>query len=88
MAACAACLQLVLGVAGVLLLAKVLEPVWGSKDFLKFVLLVDTAVGAATLSLVYLLYVCGVDPKGNILCAACLLELKAACKRAQSHHVT
>ena len=58
-------LQLVLGVAGILLLAKVLEPAWGSKEFIKFILLVDTAAGVATLSLLYVLYVCGVDPKGT-----------------------
>lgn len=59
---------------GVLLLAKVLEPIWGSKEFLKFILLVNTAVGLSTLSLLYLLYVCGVDPKGNLLYVSCSCE--------------
>jgi len=63
-----------LGVVGVLLLAKVLEPIWGSKEFLKFILLVNTAVGLSTLSLLYLLYVCGVDPKGNLLYVSCSCE--------------
>ncbi|KAK9845713.1 hypothetical protein WJX81_000351 [Elliptochloris bilobata] len=62
-------LKLLLGAFGILMLAKVLEPVWGSKEFLKFVLLVDMAVGVSTLSLLYLLYVCGVDPKGKLLYA-------------------
>jgi len=70
-------LQLVLGVAGILLLAKVLEPAWGSKEFIKFILLVDTAAGMATLSLLYVLYVCGVDPKGNLLCAPFRCRLSA-----------
>ena len=74
--------QLVLGVAGILLLAKVLEPAWGSKEFIKFILLVDTAAGVATLSLLYVLYVCGVDPKGNLLCAPFLAPL-SACALAQ-----
>ena len=49
-------LQLVVSIAGILLLARIVEPVWGSKEFLLFVSVVNAGTGLATLALLYLLY--------------------------------
>ncbi|KAK9829700.1 hypothetical protein WJX72_007428 [[Myrmecia] bisecta] len=49
-------IELGFGVAGILLVAKVVEPVWGSKEFLKFIAVVNVSTGLATLIVVYCIY--------------------------------
>ena len=48
--------QVSLSIAGVLLLARIIEPVWGSKEFLIFVSVVNAGTGVATLVLLYLFF--------------------------------
>lgn len=57
--------QLLLSLVGVLVLAKVVEPVWGSKGFLLFVAIVNFWTGFCTFVLLYLLYT--VDRTGDLL---------------------
>lgn len=49
-------LQVVVDVAGILVLAKAIEPLWGSKEFLKFLAAINTVTGVCTLILVYLVF--------------------------------
>ena len=42
--------------AGILVLAKAIEPLWGSKEFLKFLAAINAATGVCTLVLVYLMF--------------------------------
>jgi hypothetical protein len=48
--------QLVFSVISILLLARLIEPVWGSMEFLKFIAAVNTATGASTLVLLYIVF--------------------------------
>lgn len=57
--------RLLLSLVGVLVLAKVVEPVWGSKGFLLFVGIVNFWTGFCTFVLLYLLYT--VDRAGDLL---------------------
>ena len=57
--------KLLLSLVGVLVLAKVVEPVWGSKGFLLFVAIVNFWTGFCTFVLLYLLYT--VDRTGDLL---------------------
>ncbi len=50
---------------GVLVVAKVVEPVWGSKGFLLFAAVVNFWTGFCTFVLLYLLYT--VDRTGDLL---------------------
>ncbi len=58
-------LQLLLNMVGVLLLAKVIEPIWGSRDFVKFVAIVNVCTGFSTFVLLYICYAVTMD--GTIL---------------------
>ncbi|DBA78781.1 TPA: hypothetical protein ACH3X1_008680 [Trebouxia sp. C0004] len=57
--------RLLLSIVGVLVLAKVVEPVWGSKGFLLFAAVVNFWTGFCTFVLLYLLYT--VDRTGDLL---------------------
>jgi hypothetical protein len=57
--------QLLLSIVGVLVVAKVVEPVWGSKGFLLFAAVVNFWTGFCTFVLLYLLYT--VDRTGDLL---------------------
>ena len=48
--------QVIADVAGILVLAKAIEPLWGSKEFLKFLAAINAATGVCTLVLVYLMF--------------------------------
>ena len=58
-------MQLLLNLVGVLVLAKVVEPVWGSKGLLLFAAIVNFWTGFSTFVLLYLLYT--VDRTGDLL---------------------
>ena len=58
-------MQLLLSLVGVLGLAKIVEPVWGSKGFLLFIAVVNFWTGFSTFVLVYLLFT--IDRKGDLL---------------------
>lgn len=58
-------LQLIFSVVGILLLAKIVEPIWGSREFLLFITVVNVFSGLATLALVYIVYT--VDLSGQLL---------------------
>ena len=49
-------MQLLGVVAALLFLARRIEPVWGSREFLAFICGVNAATGAATLALCYVAY--------------------------------
>ena len=57
--------QLILSLVGVLMLAKIVEPVWGSKGFLLFIAVVNFWTGFSTFVLVYLLFT--IDRRGDLL---------------------
>lgn len=40
----------------ILLLARIIEPVWGSREFVKFICFVNVMSGAGTLMLLYVVY--------------------------------
>jgi hypothetical protein len=42
----------------VLFIGKTLEPIWGSKEFLKFIVLVNLFTGASTFASMIFLYFC------------------------------
>jgi membrane associated rhomboid family serine protease len=48
--------QLIFSVVSILLLARLIEPVWGSKEFIKFIAATNIATGAGTLVLLYILF--------------------------------
>ncbi|KAK9797058.1 hypothetical protein WJX73_010621 [Symbiochloris irregularis] len=78
----------VVSVAGTLLLARIIEPVWGSKEFLVFICVVNAGAGMATLALLYVLYALNhsSEHSGDLLykevagfqgvCAGCLVAVK------------
>jgi hypothetical protein len=43
-------------VASILILAKLIEPVWGSKEFVIFLAATNAATGACTLVLLYIIF--------------------------------
>lgn len=57
--------QLILSLVGVLMLAKIVEPIWGSRGFLLFTATVNFWTGFSTFVLIYLLYT--IDRKGDVL---------------------
>ena len=59
--------QVVAGVAALLFIARRIEPVWGSREFLTFVSGVNLCTGAATLALIYLVVV--FTNESDLLCA-------------------
>ncbi len=59
--------QLVFEVVAVLLLTRLVEPVYGSKEFLKFLFIVDLSVNACVLAGAYLVFALGQDAEGDIL---------------------
>lgn len=80
--------KVLLSTAGILLLARIVEPVWGSKEFLIFVSVVNVGSGVSTLVLIYLLYAFTrlSEHSGDLLyqevsgfqaiCAGCLVAVK------------
>ncbi len=48
--------QLVIHVVALLLLARLVEPLWGGREFVKFLLFVVAASGAATFAVLFLTY--------------------------------
>ena len=58
-------MQLLLSLVGVLMLAKIVEPVWGSRGFLVFAAVVNFWTGFSTFVLVYLLFT--IDRRGDVL---------------------
>ena len=60
--------QVLAGIAALLFIARRIEPVWGSREFLTFVCVVNLGTGAATLALMYLMFF--VYASGELLCAA------------------
>lgn len=59
--------QLAFEVVAVLLLTRLVEPVYGSKEFLKFLFIVDLSVNACVLAGAYLVFALGQDAEGDIL---------------------
>lgn len=57
--------KLLLNLVGVLMLAKIVEPVWGSKGFLLFTAVVNFWTGFSTFVFIYLLFT--IDRKGDVL---------------------
>lgn len=51
-------LQAIVNVLAVLFIGKTLEPIWGSKEFLKFIVLVNLFTGASTFATMIFLYFC------------------------------
>ena len=49
---------------------QVVEPVWGSKEYIKYLVLVNTASGVSTFFVIYLAYAMDRNNEGNLLCAA------------------
>eukprot|EP00884_Botryococcus_braunii_P011854 jgi/Botrbrau1/2066/Bobra.0047s0031.1 len=80
--------RLIFSVVSILLLARIIEPVWGSREFLKFICVVNVMAGAAFLLFLYIIYVLNpyAEKAGQILygefcgfhgvIAACLVALK------------
>lgn len=58
-------MQLLLNLVGVLMLAKIVEPVWGSKGFLLFTAVINFWTGFSTFVFIYLLFT--IDRKGDVL---------------------
>ena len=48
---------------------QVVEPVWGSKEYIKYLVLVNTASGVSTFFVIYLAYAMDRNNEGNLLCA-------------------
>lgn len=42
---------------GILMLARIIEPIWGSKEFLKFLGIVNLGSGLAALAVLYVCFV-------------------------------
>ncbi|GAQ91651.1 hypothetical protein KFL_008260030 [Klebsormidium nitens] len=51
-------LSAIVNVLAVLFIGKTLEPIWGSKEFLKFIVLVNLFTGASTFATMIFLYFC------------------------------
>ncbi len=49
-------MQVIFSVVSCLALARLIEPVWGSSEFLKFLAATNAATGAATLFLLYIFF--------------------------------
>ena len=47
---------------------QVVEPVWGSKEYIKYLVLVNTASGVSTFFVIYLAYAIDRNNEGNLLC--------------------
>ena len=50
-------MQCLVDVLVVLFLGKIIEPIWGSKEFLKFIAVVNASIGFCTFVLMFILYV-------------------------------
>ncbi len=59
--------QSVAEIAALLLLARLVEPIYGSTEFLRMVLVVASASGFAVFAGVYLLYLVAADKDGKVL---------------------
>jgi hypothetical protein len=59
--------QVVAEVAAVLVLARIIEPIYGSMEFAKLVLLVDTCTSLATFVSAYLYYILSTAKTGAVL---------------------
>ena len=64
----AALLQLVVSISCLLLLSRVIEPTWGSKEYIKYLTVVNLGTGTGTLVAVYLAYALDRNNEGNLLC--------------------
>ena len=53
--------------------SQVVEPVWGSKEYIKYLVLVNTASGVSTFFVIYLAYAIDRNNEGNLLCVLCSL---------------
>ena len=60
-------LQLVVSILAILLLSKVIEPNWGSKEYIKYLALVNLGSGVGTFVLVYIAYALDRNNEGNLL---------------------
>jgi hypothetical protein len=50
-------MQVVFSAVGILMLARIIEPIWGSKEFLKFLGIVNLGSGLAALAVLYVCFV-------------------------------
>ena len=50
-------MQLIFSILSILLLARIIEPIWGSKEFLKFLGIVNLGTGIAALAVLYICFV-------------------------------
>ncbi len=62
---------------------QVVEPVWGSKEYIKYLVLVNTASGVSTFFVIYLAYAMDRNNEGNLLCAPSNQDLLAGCHHSQ-----
>lgn len=62
-------LSLVVSILAILLLSKVIEPNWGSKEYIKYLALVNVGSGVGTFVLVYIAYALDRNNEGNLLYA-------------------
>lgn len=49
--------QLLISAASLLVVARIVEPIWGSKEFLKFISIVNLGTGAVALAVLYVWYI-------------------------------
>jgi len=49
-------LQLLIDVTGLLFLGRLLEPVWGTKEFIRFVVVTSSSTAVCTFVLIFLVY--------------------------------
>lgn len=49
--------QLLFSILSILLLARIIEPIWGSKEFLKFLGIVNLGSGVTALAVLYICFV-------------------------------
>lgn len=60
-------MQLVVSILAILLLSRVIEPTWGSKEYIKYLALVNLGSGVGTLVVVYIAYALDRNNEGNLL---------------------
>ena len=49
--------QVLFSIVSTLLLARMIEPIWGSKEFLKFIAIVNLGTGLFTLAVLYVWFI-------------------------------
>jgi Eukaryotic integral membrane protein (DUF1751) len=64
---CVFVVQLLFSIFAILLLAKVIEPIWGSKEFLKFIGIVNVGAGMSTFIIVVVAYALDRNVEGKLL---------------------